>query len=170
MIGFMGSGKSYHGRKLRDATNWDFLDLDEFIVDKHLLSINEVFAREGESYFRELEHLALKDVLKRVQPTIVATGGGTPCFFNQMDLMNNTGYTFYLNNPLEKITAQLISGQHKRPLLKGKSEEELRGYVEQKLAERSNFYEQATWTIECFPGRQPVEEIIKILKTTGCLS
>lgn len=169
LIGFMGSGKSYHGKRLSAVTGWDFVDLDEFIVRKHQLSINEMFTRGGENYFRQLEHLALLDVLKKSTPMIMATGGGTPCFFSHMDLFNSVGLTFYLDNPVEKLVSQLISGQNKRPLLKNKSPEELKEYVGLKIKERENYYFQTQWTIKCLPGTGPVEEILKILREQDCL-
>lgn len=165
----MGSGKSYHGRRLSAVTGWEFIDLDEVIVQKHQLSINEIFARGGEDYFRQLEHLALKDVLIKPTPLILATGGGTPCFFNHMDLFKKVGMTFYLNNPVEKIVTQLISGQHKRPLIKNKTSSELKEYVEQKISEREDYYHQADWIINCVPGANPVEEVITILTEQGFL-
>lgn len=142
LIGFMGSGKSFAGRHLAEVMEIPCIDMDKQIESEENMTIQEIFEQKGEPYFRKLE----KNFLEKLDPKddlIISTGGGVPCFFDNMEVMNKKGITVYLNRSKEVVMSQLLKGIDKRPLLKGKSEEEIWEYYDQKLQERLPFYEQA---------------------------
>ena len=143
----MGSGKSMLGKSLASATGLFFADLDEMIETSAGKTITEIFANEGEEVFRVLEHETLLKAVHTLDDVIIAVGGGTPCFFDHMDLMNKTGKTIYLKYTPEKLFEYLREEPDKRPLISGKSDKELRDYIHRKLKEREPFYQQARHTL-----------------------
>ncbi|WP_257656263.1 shikimate kinase [Parapedobacter lycopersici] len=143
LIGFMGSGKTTWGRKLAQKTGWPFIDLDEQITQLIGQSIPEYFEHYGEDAFRELESRTLKG-LAFTQPTVVSTGGGTPCFFDNMAWMNDNGTTVYLQLPPKVLWDRLTkSNITSRPALQGLSGEQLLEHIQAKLAEREPHYRKA---------------------------
>lgn len=146
LLGFMGSGKSYWGRALAANLKIPLTDLDDEIERENGQTIADIFAAEGEAYFRELERNALVKLLKKDR-YILSCGGGLPCFFDNMELMNRHGLTIWLDAPLEVMVERLKRNQAKRPLLRDMNEAQLALFVERKLEERRIFYEQAKWTI-----------------------
>jgi len=147
LTGFMGCGKSTVGRMLAPALKWRFIDLDKYIEDKEGRTIPEIFAAEGESFFRQLENEALQDIVS-MEDVVVATGGGAPCFLNNMQLMNESGLTVYLKVAPEELFLRLGPGKTERPLLAGKSDEELIAFIREKLGEREPWYLQAKETAD----------------------
>jgi shikimate kinase len=142
LIGFMGCGKSHHGRKLAQMLDYHFIDLDEWIVDKAQMNIPIIFREKGEAYFRQLEAKALR-ALQQQDNTVIACGGGAPCFHQNMDWMNQHGVSVFLDTAEALILERVRRKPDKRPLLKGKSDEVLRQFIRAKLSERRSFYEQA---------------------------
>ncbi len=142
LVGFMGSGKSYIGERLAKLMSYNFVDLDTYIADNEKLTINDIFQKEGENAFRSKENKYLK-VLFNEKNTVIATGGGTPCFHNNMDLMCQNGITIYLyaNNTI--LFSRLKKERMKRPLIANTTDKELFEIIETKVAERSPIYEQA---------------------------
>ncbi len=153
----MGSGKTKIGRKLAEALAFSFVDLDDRIEEESGRSISEIFRQEGESRFRELEQRALQ-ATHSLQQTIIATGGGTPCFFDNLSWMNRHGLTFYLEVAPEILAQRLQSQTHHRPLLAGKTSEDLIHFIQQKLEARLPYYRQAHITVE---AGVPAEELVK---------
>lgn len=147
LIGLMGSGKTYWGERLAQLLRWRFADLDRYIETKEKQSIPEIFSLQGEKHFRSLESKYLRD-FETMEQVVVAAGGGTPCFHNNMQLMNGCGSTFYLKAKPETVSARLKDEIHSRPLLKGKTVRELPAFFEQQLKEREPFYRLASHTIE----------------------
>ncbi|HHJ10774.1 MAG TPA: shikimate kinase [Bacteroidetes bacterium] len=143
LIGFMGSGKSMFGKEFALSAGLFFADLDEIIEINEGKNISNIFAKEGEEVFRVLEHKALLQAINTMDDVVIAVGGGTPCFFDHMKLMNQVGQTIYLKYPPEKLFEYLKEEPDKRPLISGKSDEELIDYIRKKLKEREFFYEQA---------------------------
>ena len=142
LIGFMGSGKSHVGKKLAASLYCPFVDLDQAIERYADKKIREIFADEGEAYFRLIERRALQDTA--FGPTrIVATGGGTPCFFDNMRWINQRGLAIYLDATPKVLAERLWKGRAKRPLLNGLDQSSLLNFIEKKIKERSLFYEQA---------------------------
>jgi shikimate kinase len=142
LIGFMGSGKSYIGKRLAEQIAYDFIDLDTYIVDSEKLTINDIFQKEGEHAFRSKENSCLKTLLEK-KNTIIATGGGTPCFYDNMDLMCKNGITIYLYANNNILFARLKKEREKRPLIANTTDEALMNIIQTKIAERSPTYEQA---------------------------
>jgi shikimate kinase len=157
LIGFMGSGKSYTGRRLAQLLNRRFIDLDDWIEQKAGLSIREIFEQQGEAHFRETEAEAIRQMAG--QPAaVVATGGGTPCFHQNMDWMNTHGLTVYLDTSQEVLFQRLKDGRDHRPLLRAMPDEGLRAYISHKLQERTPYYQQASIVYAQETGREAVAE------------
>ncbi|WP_066630172.1 shikimate kinase [Labilibacter marinus] len=143
LIGFMGSGKSTLGRWLTDAMEgWTFIDLDHFIENKYHKTIPQIFEEKGETEFRKMESSCLKEV-STFEKVIIGAGGGTPCYFDNMEVMNNTGLAIYLQLTPQVIYDRLQTSKNKRPLIEGKQGDELLHFIAVKLAEREDFYKQA---------------------------
>ena len=148
LIGFMGCGKSTKAKQLANRLACPVIDLDAIIVAEQNQTIAEYFAAHGEAAFRQLESETLKNY-PYPETCVVATGGGLPCFFDNMDWMNANGKTVYL----QMEPAQLVSRLHnrqKRPLIKDMDDEQLLVFIQNKLAERDVFYTQAQFIINAF--------------------
>lgn len=143
----MGAGKTTHGRKLANLLNLDFVDLDYYIEKKHRATIPYIFDLVGESGFRLIEHRTLKELLNR-KNLVLSTGGGTPCFYNNIFLLNHNFLTIYFKQSVEIIVKRLISAKRKRPLVQNFTKEELKSFVSSKLNERENFYNQTKIVID----------------------
>jgi len=146
LTGFSGSGKSSKGAFLAKKYQKNFIDLDNYIVEKNNKTISEIFENEGEQEFRKLEHNALKEI-SALKNSIVATGGGTPCFFDNMTLMNKSGVTIFLKTSVETLFKRLVSDKKSRPLLAGKSDDEILEYIKKELKMREKFYNMAQYAI-----------------------
>ena len=147
ITGYMGSGKSTAGKKLSAKLGYEFIDLDKFIENEYQQTIPEIFSTKGESEFRAMEHNALKKLIEK-DNIVVACGGGTPCYYNNMELMNNHGNTVYLKMSADSLVHRLMEAKEKRPLVANKSEEELRTFVNRQLEKREDFYHQAQYTVK----------------------
>jgi shikimate kinase len=142
LIGFMGSGKSTLGRHLAKALGWNFIDLDDHFENKFRTTVPLYFKEFGERGFRDAERAALLD-MENENRAVIAAGGGTPCFFDNMDFMNQTGITVYMKVTPEELAKRLSEAKTVRPLVQGKTGEELIAYIRGKLAEREPFYGKA---------------------------
>lgn len=142
LVGFMGSGKSHVGIKLADYLYCPFTDLDQQIEAYTQKSIKTTFAEDGEAWFRLIERRVLHNTMYKI-PGIVATGGGTACFFDNMDWMNKHGVVIFLDPTEEVLQQRLWKGRTKRPLLNGLSMNSLQAFIHQKMKERRPFYEKA---------------------------
>ncbi len=143
LTGFMGSGKSHTGRRLADLLGRPFHDLDHCIERLDGRRIAEIFAQDGEAFFRQLEQRALQQATAG-ERSVIATGGGTPCFFDNADWMNSHGLTVYLRTPANVLLQRLKPEMAHRPLLQGLDDEQLQQFITGKLAEREPFYLKAT--------------------------
>ena len=161
LIGFMGSGKTHWGKIWASLYGFTFIDLDEVIEKKEGKSIADIFDIKGEPYFREVEAAALRS-FDDLENTIIACGGGTPCFYQNMEWMNERGTTIYLYSTTQEILQRVLSEQDKRPLIKKMNEGELLFFIEQKLKERAEFYNAATTTIQ---SSEATEQTFKNLLT-----
>lgn len=142
LVGFMGSGKTYWGKKWARQCKLDFYDLDEVIEKQQKKAVAALFEHDGEEYFREIETAALK-MFSFKENFILACGGGTACFNNNMQWMNEQGMTVYLLAEPQYILYRIKEEKDKRPLLKKLNEAALVNFVEQKLKARELFYNQA---------------------------
>jgi shikimate kinase len=142
LVGYMGCGKTTFGRKLATELDWQFADLDELIEAHYKISINDFFVKYGEENFRRIENMMLRDQLTK-HKIVISTGGGTPCFYNNMELMNRFGVTVFLNTPVPVIVDRLINGKRKRPLIMGLEITDLTLKINQHLAQRIKYYNLA---------------------------
>ncbi len=164
LIGFMGVGKSYLGRRLAEALSFPFIDLDEDIAEKAGCSIPEFFRTNGEAAFRQWEASCLRTTATRLD-AVVATGGGAPCFQRNMDWMNENGLTVFLHATTQVLAERLLPELHRRPLLKGLSEQSLPFFIEQKLADRMPFYQQAHFQLSvAADGIPAISQLVAYLR------
>lgn len=139
----MGSGKTTLGRAVADRTGIRFVDLDDYIEERESMTIKEIFATRGEQSFRDLERDALRELSLGDGDVLVACGGGTPCFGDNMALMNSVGITVYLDAPHGRLLERLKLGRDKRPLIASLSDDELSAFILSQLEWREPFYRQA---------------------------
>lgn len=146
LVGYMGAGKTTLGKALSKELNLSFYDLDDYIEQRYHTSINTIFNTKGEAFFRKIEQRMLHEV-GEFENIILATGGGTPCFENNMDYMNHQGETIYLKASPNIIIEHLKRGINKRPLLKDKNEREREEFILNSLAQREPYYNKAKYTM-----------------------
>lgn len=161
LIGYMGSGKSTLGRVLSKILNLAFIDLDTFLEEKYFRTIPHIFAEEGEAGFRLKEQNVLKEV-SDFDNVIVATGGGAPCFFDNMEVMNNSGFCIFLDVDTDSLVNRLIHAKTERPIIKGKSPDELHQFIDGMMLKRRPFYEKAHHILK---GNEITpEQVIELLR------
>lgn len=149
IIGFMGCGKSTIGKKLASLLGWSFVDLDTKIEEETGKTIPELFNQFGEEHFRKIEAGSLQSLITS-KNTVISTGGGTPCFGDNMDLMLETGLTIYLKLTPAQLKNRLSGAHRERPLIREIGDADLLGYIEGKLAEREGWYNRAEIIIDGF--------------------
>ena len=154
LLGYMGSGKSTVAKLLANAKNLPFTDLDDYIEEKEQKSIKELFKDKGEIYFRLQESKYLKEVLEETSPGIIALGGGTPCYANNMELIKRFSKSFYLKASIATISERLTSEKNQRPLIAALNDEQLTEFIAKHLFERRAFYDQAFKTVS-IDGKSP---------------
>lgn len=147
LIGFMGSGKTTIGKQVATKLNHDFIDQDQEIEKQFGMEVSKIFEVHGEKVFREAEHQFLQEFSKR-ENVVISTGGGAPCFYDNMEIMNQTGLTVYLNVEPKILVSRLKESGDTRPLIHGKTETELFAYVQQKLKEREVYYAKARLSVK----------------------
>lgn len=145
LIGFMAAGKTTLGKALARDLGLQFIDLDHYIENRYHSTISQLFAERGEEGFREIERKMLHEVTE-FEDVIIATGGGTPCFYDNMEYMNSMGVTVFLQASVDVIFTRLTIARVQRPLVKGKSADELRQYITTMLEQRSPYYTRAHHT------------------------
>jgi shikimate kinase len=143
MCGFMGCGKTTQGKKLAKELGYYFIDLDDYISNKHSCTITDLFQEVGEDEFRNIESLALKECINDNLKALIATGGGTPCFHDNMKLMTTSGKVVYLKMNAEELYNRLFNAKQDRPLIKDKESQEMFLYIENLLKVREPFYNQS---------------------------
>lgn len=148
LIGFMGSGKSYWGRQLSEKLGIRFFDLDEQVTEHAGRSISEIFEKEGEEAFRLMEKDALHIITESHDSFVMSCGGGTPCYFNNIEYMNQAGTTVWLHTAPELLYERLVKEKAERPLIRDLSDEQLRSFISRKFASRKIYYEQASLAVE----------------------
>jgi len=147
LIGYMGSGKTTAGKRLANRLGYEFIDLDEWIELHENRTIAEIFDQSGEEYFRQIEQQTLYKTF-HLKNSVISTGGGVPCFFDNMDQMNIHGITIYIDLKAKALASRLKEAKNQRPLIKDKSDEELVRFIEEALEKRVPYYSKAKYTVD----------------------
>jgi shikimate kinase len=147
LIGYMGSGKTTVGKALSKETGMMFYDLDWYIESRMRKTVSQIFAEKGEEGFRKIEYNMLHEVAE-FEDVIISCGGGTPCFFDNMDYLNQQGDVVYLKATPETLYKHLLMAKVERPLLKGKTKEELLEFIKTQLSTREAFYNKARYHLD----------------------
>jgi shikimate kinase len=144
----MGAGKSTIGKRLANRLDIPFVDLDDAFEEKYRYSIPSFFDRFGEERFREFEHQCLKDITAEHSKAVISTGGGTACFYNNLEHMKESGTTVYLKMHPKSLAHRLNQARRLRPVIRDISNNDMYSFVEDQLTEREVFYEQADVTVK----------------------
>ena len=147
IVGYMGAGKTTAAKRIANRLGWEVADTDAMFEEKYRISIHDFFQKYDENLFRKLE----SEVLKRTENldnTVISTGGGLACFFDNMDWMNQHGLTVFMRISPEAAADRILNSKRKRPLTENKTKEELAEYIRQHYASRLPFYEQAQITVK----------------------
>lgn len=147
LLGYMASGKSAVGEILSERLNIQFIDLDSFIEEKEQLSVTQIFETKGEIYFRKKEGDYLQELLNFNESLVISLGGGTPCYGNNMDFIENKSVSFYLKASIDTIFDRLKKETSQRPLVAAIGTGNLKEYIAKHLFERAPYYERAHHTI-----------------------
>lgn len=158
----MGSGKTHWGKLLAEKLAVPFFDLDEVIVQTEGKMIPDIFSSEGEEYFRYKEKEILEQLVADHETCVISCGGGTPCFFNNIDFMKKEGEVVWLNTTLEVLVQRLLQEKQQRPLLRRVPDSELKTYIFKKLQDRKLYYEQADMTIK--EENLTIENLIRLVQ------
>lgn len=164
LIGYMASGKSSIGRLLANDLDIGFIDLDEYIESEMQKSITTIFSEKGEIFFRKLEHEMLVKVLNENESVVLSTGGGTPCYGENMKaILDNSDHSIYLQLPVLTLANRISNEKDQRPLVKNIENKDLPEFVGKHLFERRQFYVQAKHALEC--EGKTIEELVSELKS-----
>jgi len=165
LIGYMGAGKTTLGKAFARALGLTFVDLDWYIEERFHKSIRQLFAERGEEGFRELEKRMLHEA-GDFEDVVISVGGGTPCFFDNMEYMNEAGETVFLDVNLQVLFRRLKVAKQQRPLLDGKTDEELKAFIQEALQKRLPFYTKAKHIFngERLEDRHQIQQSVERLK------
>lgn len=165
LTGYMGAGKTTLGKALARELHMPFVDLDWYIEERFHRSVGELFVDRGEAGFRELERNMLHEV-GEFEDVIISTGGGAPCFFDNMVYMNRVGKTVFLNVHPEVLFHRLRIAKQQRPILQGKTDEALRAFIVEALEKRASFYAQAHYIFDAdnLENRPQIDESVQQLR------
>jgi len=147
LIGYMGSGKTTVGKALAKELSLPFYDLDWYIESRMRKKVSQIFAERGEEGFRQIERNMLHEVAE-FEDVVVSCGGGTPCFFDNMEYMNSQAQVVWLRCEPEVLQKHLLMGKGDRPLLKGKNPDELLNFIREQLEYREQFYAKANYQLD----------------------
>ncbi|MGM9819113.1 MAG: shikimate kinase [Paludibacteraceae bacterium] len=162
LLGYMGCGKTTVGKNIAGKMGLEFLDTDDLIEKCHRKTIAEIFSEVGENQFREMEREVLHNIFD-YNDCIISTGGGMPCFFDNLALMNEKGTTIFLDVSIEELVHRLYYKGNKRPLLQGKNEQQLYEYIKKSIEERLPFYSQAQIRISADNTNATIDRILQLL-------
>ncbi|MDR3273141.1 MAG: shikimate kinase [Flavobacteriaceae bacterium] len=166
LVGYMGAGKTTVGKQLSERLQLPFADLDDYISSKEKMTVKEIFARKGEIYFRKLEKHYLEQLLQK-DALVLSLGGGTPVYYDNMELINHHSNSFYLKLKPSELVRILAKKKAKRPLIAHLKDKELKEFIAKHLFERLPYYEKAQYKIDA-GNKSPqeiTEEIIEYIKS-----
>ena len=146
-IGYMGSGKSHIAKLLSDRLGIKLIDLDKEISKKNKMTIAEMFQKKGEIFFRRQERALLEEIVATEDSCILSLGGGTPAYYNNMELINQNSESIFLRTSVKNLTERLLKQKHKRPLIANISDQDLPEFIAKHLFERNIFYNKAKYTV-----------------------
>jgi shikimate kinase len=161
LLGQMGSGKTKLGKQLATKLGLPFVDLDRYIEKQTRQTIASLFEKQGEEYFRAVENQYLKEVADKPS-SVISLGGGTPCYFSNMEIVKQTGRSIYLQTPIPILVSRLKESTSSRPLISGKTEEELKAFLQQQLQVRESFYLLADYVVDN-DGKLKVTDLVSLL-------
>jgi shikimate kinase len=171
LIGYMGAGKTTIGRALARSLGLAFYDLDWYIEERFHKTVSQLFAERGEAGFRDIERNMLHEVAE-FENVVLSCGGGTPCFFDNIDYMNGCAPTVYLKATPEVLQAHLKMGKTVRPLIAGKTPEQLDAFIRESLETREPFYGRASHTVhvdEVIHTPEDIQRYVDAIRTAvGC--
>ena len=162
LVGYMGSGKSHISKVLSQELNLKLIDLDQHISLKNKMTIVEIFEKRGEIYFRKQEREILEEILATQDHIILSVGGGTPAYYNNMEVINQYTESIFLRTSVKNLAERLLKQKQKRPLIAKINDEDLPEFIAKHLFERNGYYSQAKYTIDT-DGKE-VEYIVKEIK------
>lgn len=165
LLGYMGSGKTHISRLLSSKLNYNFIDLDQEIIKQEQSTVAEIFNSKGELYFRKTERKILESILQSDDNIVLSLGGGTPVYYDNMNLVNAHSESFYLKNSLKTLVERLTKNKEKRPLIARIADKDLPEFIAKHLFERNSFYLQARYTIDTSDksAEAIVDDIINLL-------
>ena len=165
LIGYMGAGKTTLGKAFARAMGLTFVDLDWYIEERYHKTVSQIFAERGEDGFRELEKRMLHEA-SDFENVVISVGGGTPCFFDNMDYMNQVGETVFLDVDNQVLFRRLKVAKQQRPLLANKTDEELMAFIQEALEKRLPHYMKAKHVFngELLENRHQIQQSVERLK------
>jgi shikimate kinase len=165
LLGYMGSGKTHISKILSEKINFKFIDLDKEISKKKKQTIPEIFKTKGEIYFRKLEREVLEELLATEKNAVLSLGGGTPAYYNNMEIINHNSKSIFLTASISTLSERLNKQKEKRPLIAHLTDEDLPEFIAKHLFERNTFYQKSQYIIktDAKTPEQIVEEIIEKL-------
>lgn len=169
LIGYMGSGKSHIAKVLSQKLSLKLIDLDSEISLKNKMSIPEIFLKKGEIYFRKQEKETLEEILTAEETGILSVGGGTPCFYNNMETINHHSKSIYLRTTIKTLAERLIPQKAERPLISRIQDEDIPEFIAKHLFERNSYYSKAQHTMDT-DGKTPekiANEILALINFPG---
>lgn len=165
LIGYMGAGKTTLGKAFARSMGLTFIDLDWYIEERFHKTVRQIFAERSEEGFRELEKRMLHEVAD-FEDVVIATGGGTPCFFDNVEYMNRKGETVFLDVSQEVLFRRLKVAKQQRPLLAQKNDEELKAFIADALGKRLPHYSKAKHVFRAdeLEDKQQIQQSVEALK------
>ena len=165
LIGYMGAGKTTLGKAFARAMGFTFVDLDWYIEERFHKTVSQIFTERGEEGFRELEKRMLHEA-SDFENVVISVGGGTPCFFDNMEYMNQVGETVFLDVDNKVLFRRLKVAKHQRPLLSNKTDEELMTFIQEALEKRLPYYTKAKYVFngELLENRYQIQQSVERLK------
>ena len=149
LLGYMGCGKTHISKLVSKKMDFEYVDLDFEISRKNRMPVSEIFEKKGEIYFRKQEREVLEELLASKTDTVLSLGGGTPCYYNNMEAINHGSLSFFLMTPVPVLAERLRRHKHKRPLIANIPDEDLQEFIAKHLFERNPYYSQARYIVNC---------------------
>lgn len=163
LVGYMGCGKSHISKILSEKINFKLIDLDKEISRRNKLTIPEIFEKKGEIYFRKLERETLEEILATEENLILSLGGGTPVYYNNMEIINNNSKSIFLKASIGTLTERLSKQKEKRPIIANISDENLPEFIAKHLFERNEYYNKAMISVNT-DSREPEDIVNEIIE------